>query len=305
VSRKSLRAVAIAGVFAVAPMVSACAAGMHPQSAMPTQLTEGVNASVHQVDIRNAFVLGPDPGQRLAAGGSAPLYAWFVNHAPSPDRLVAVDAPGVAQSVEITGGSIDLPPGRLVSITQAAGTPLPGATASGTPTPGAPAGRTPAPGASASRTPAGRKPVPTVTVTKPVPGRPAPGASTTATPVPGAPTSGTPTPGAPVSGTPAPSAPAGGQNTSRVILKGLTRDFSSGETVRLTFHFQQAGVVTLTVPIEPRQRYYATYAPAPVGASTPTPSGSATPGNGKTPRARPAGAPKPGKQKKASPAPTA
>lgn len=295
-SRTRRRAVAItvAGVFAVAPMVSACGAGRNPQSALPTQLAEGVNASVHQVDIRNVFILGPDPGQRLAAGGSAPLYAWFVNHGSSPDRLVAVDAPGVAQSVEITGGSLDLPPAQLVSTAQAAGTPAQGATASGTPTPG----RTPTPGASAARKPVTRKPVPTVTVTKPVPGRRAPGASATATPVPGAPASGTPTPGA----------PAGGQSASRVILRGLVRDFSGDENVRLTFHFQQAGVVTLTVPIEVRQGYYATYAPAPGGASAPTPapSGSATPGNGKTPRATPAGAPKPGGQKKkASPAPTA
>ncbi|MFB9839027.1 hypothetical protein ACFFNX_43460, partial [Actinoallomurus acaciae] len=115
-SRNSRRALAtaVAGVFAIAPLVTACAAGKHPQSAFPTRLAEGVNASVHAVDVRNAFVLGPAPGQKLAARGDAALYAWFVDNAASPDRLVAAEAPGAAQSVQIAAGALTLPPGQLV-----------------------------------------------------------------------------------------------------------------------------------------------------------------------------------------------
>jgi copper(I)-binding protein len=298
VSRNSCRAILVAGIFAVAPLVSACSTGRHPETMLPSQLSEGINASVHQVDIRNAFILGPEPGRRLAAGDSAPLYAWFVNHASSPDRLLAVEAPGVAESVEIAGGALDLPPGKLVSTAQNAVMPVPGATTSGTPSPAATSHRTPAPGATAHRTPS-----PAATATRSATGTPAPGASSSAPPASGAPTSGMPVP------TPS----AAGQNPSRVILKVLKREFTGGESVRLTLHFQQAGAITMTLPVEPRQSYYATFAPAPGGASTPatTPSAPATPATNKTPGtikkpgATPAGAPKSGRPKTISPRPTA
>jgi copper(I)-binding protein len=251
VSRNSRRAVAtaVAGVFAAAPLVSGCAAGQHPQSSLPTRLTEGVNAAAHQVDIRNAFLLGPAPGQRLAAGGSAPLYAWFVNNDTSPDRLVAAQAPGVAQSVEIAGGAVDLPPNQLVNLVQTAGpqaSPAAPATPSTnptlTPTPKAGKGRAAKPGNS-----------PSAPTRQPS----TPGTSASATPV---------APGAPAAA-PAPS--------SKLILKGLTRAFSGGETVRVTLEFQRAGAVTLDVPVVPRNGYYATYAPAP---AAPAPSATPLPG---------------------------
>ena len=239
-SRNSRRPAAIAGVFAVAPLVSACAAGTHPQSAKPTQLAEGVNAVMNVVYVRNVFMLGPAPGQQLPAGSSAPLYAWFVNKALTPDRLVAVETSGVAQSAEISGGAISLPPGELVRTVQ-----TPGAQA----TPSA----TPAPSKShAAKTAAGRTP------RTPKPGTSAPGAS--ATPA---------TPGAPV----ASAVPASAQ-PSKIVLKGLSQALVPGATVRLILHFQRAGAVTLNVPVTPRSGYYATYSPA---AVPPTTTPSATP----------------------------
>jgi copper(I)-binding protein len=247
VSRNSRRAVAtaVAGVFAAAPLVSGCAAGEHPQSALPTRLVEGVNASAHQVDIRNAFLLGPAPGQRLTAGDSAPLYAWFVNNDTSPDRLVAAEAPGVAQSVEIAGGAVDLPPNKLVNLVQTAPaapvTPTTSPTPTLTPTPKTTKGRAAKPGKSPN-----------------APGRQssAPGISAPAVPA----------------AAPAPS--------SKLILKGLTRAFMGGETVRLTLDFQRAGAITLDVPVVPRNGYYATYSPAPVA---PAPSTTPQPGVSKPP----------------------
>jgi copper(I)-binding protein len=249
VSRNSRRAaaIAVAGVFAVAPLVSACAAGQHPQSALPTQLAEGVNASARLVDVRNTFVLGPQSGQKLAAGASAPLYAWFVNRAASPDRLVAVEAPGVAQSVEIAGGALDLPPSKLINTVE------PPAAAPATPTASASPTATPTPKTSRPAKP-GRTPA-----------KPRTPGATGAT---GA-TGSTGTPGAPATGTPA-APPA---TSSKLILKGLTKAYSGGETVRLTLRFQRAGAVTLNVPVVPRDGAYATYSPAPAPAPTP----SATP----------------------------
>jgi copper(I)-binding protein len=314
VSRYRRRAVAmaIAGAFAVAPLVSACAAGQHPQSVLPTRLTEGVNASVGHVDVRNAFVLGPEPGQRLPVGSSAPFYAWIVNKATTPDRLVGVEAPGWAQSVEIAGGGLSLPPNQLVSTNLPTASPQP----SGVPTPGT--------------SPSG---TPSAPAKKPAPGKPGkPGAPSGAQA--GTPGAGTQSPGAPASTTPTgpavsppPSAPstagtaAGGP---AVILKGLTRELMGGENIRLTLHFQQAGSLTVNVPVVPRADYYATYPPAPSGGTTSTPpgapapgspapgttpGGTATPGASGSPSAGAASpAAKPGKHaraKKASPKPTA
>ncbi len=224
-SRRSV-AIAVAGAFAVAPLVTACAAGRTPQTALPTQLAEGVNASAHLVDIRNAFLLGPEPGKTLPAGGSMPLYVWFVNRATTQDKLVAVDAPGVAQSANVSGGGVALPPGKLVATVQKAGSqPVP-----------PPKTATPLP----SRTPAGAP--------KRLPkGKATPTPSTTL----------------PVAPSPTQTAPPA-QPSSRIVLSGLVKQLMGGETVRLTLHFQQAGVISLDVPIVPRAGSYATYAPAAV-----------------------------------------
>ncbi|MCO5993210.1 RAD23 family protein [Actinoallomurus rhizosphaericola] len=295
-NRRRAVAMAIAGAFAVAPLVSACGAGQHPQSVLPTRLTEGVNASVGHVDVRNAFVLGPDPGQRLPQGANAPFYAYIVDKAGS-DRLVGVDAPGVAQSVQIAGGGIDLPSNQLISLnpqsgSRPAGVPTPGTSPSGTPTPATSPGATATPGASGSPGKAGKKAKP--------------GKSGTATPQ--------STPSSPAASA---SSPAGttGAATPLVILSGLTAPLNGGENIRLTLHFQQAGSLTVTVPVIPRADYYSTYPPAPSGtiATTPTPGApgspttpgaSPTPGASTSPTAGAATPTKHAKAKKASAKPT-
>lgn len=55
-----------------------------------------------------------------------------------------------------------------------------------------------------------------------------------------------------------------------VVLNGLTRPLSGGETVQLVLHFATAGSVALMVPVEPAAYEFATYSPAP----TPTASAS-------------------------------
>jgi copper(I)-binding protein len=133
VSRYSRRmvAVGIAGALSIIPAVSACGAGNDPQTAEPTQLTEGVNVTTKNgVAVRNLFVLGPPPGQQINPGSAATLYGAVVNDSTEgqPDRLVGISAPGVAQTAQIQGGGIDLPYQRLVrlGVTSQAGitTPL-------------------------------------------------------------------------------------------------------------------------------------------------------------------------------------
>ncbi|MBO0831821.1 MAG: hypothetical protein J2P29_07610 [Actinobacteria bacterium] len=60
----------------------------------------------------------------------------------------------------------------------------------------------------------------------------------------------------------------------RVVLQDLTRPLRGGSTVRLVLHFQQAGPVSLEVPVMPRAAQYATFAPPP---AAPSPAAKATP----------------------------
>jgi len=108
-------ALTVAGAVAFAPVMSGCAAGRTPQTAMPTQLTEGINVTVPQrakkpeIDIRNMFVLGPAAGTAAAPGSSVPLYATFINQVQGrPDRLVSVSSPDIT-GAQIAGNAVTLP----------------------------------------------------------------------------------------------------------------------------------------------------------------------------------------------------
>lgn len=81
-----------------------------------------------------------------------------------------------------------------------------------------------------------------------------------------------------------------------VVLTGLTRPLSGGQNVPVTFDFQQAGALTLSLPVEPQSYDYSTYSPPPASpaatpktTATPKASGTATPTA--TPQATPAGSP--------------
>jgi hypothetical protein len=74
----------------------------------------------------------------------------------------------------------------------------------------------------------------------------------------------------------------------KVILNNLTRPLSGSAYVRVIMTFQDAGSVTLLVPVIPRAQYYATFLPAPSPSPTatkhkhqakpsPTPAGTPTP----------------------------
>jgi copper(I)-binding protein len=53
----------------------------------------------------------------------------------------------------------------------------------------------------------------------------------------------------------------------KVVLRGLTSALPSGQTVTVILTFQNAGAVTLTVPVEPRTFYYSSYSPPAPSAS--------------------------------------
>jgi copper(I)-binding protein len=63
----------------------------------------------------------------------------------------------------------------------------------------------------------------------------------------------------------------------RVLLQGLTRTLHGGQYVRMNLNFQNAGHVTMLVPVMPRAAFYVTYSPAPHLAVTPAATPVPTP----------------------------
>ena len=63
--------------------------------------------------------------------------------------------------------------------------------------------------------------------------------------------------------------------TPKVVLRGLTSALTSGPTVTVILTFQNAGALALSVPVEPRTGYYATFSPP---APSARPSKQAKPG---------------------------
>jgi hypothetical protein len=63
----------------------------------------------------------------------------------------------------------------------------------------------------------------------------------------------------------------------RVLLQGLTRTLHGGQYVRMNLNFQNAGHVTMLVPVMPRAAFYVTYSPAPRPVPTAAQSSPAIP----------------------------
>jgi len=80
----------------------------------------------------------------------------------------------------------------------------------------------------------------------------------------------------------------------KVVLQDLTSALPSGHTVPVVLTFQNAGVMTLSVPVEAQSAYYSSYSPPPPSAS---------PGKGAKPGASGAATPSATPSAKASPTP--
>jgi copper(I)-binding protein len=63
----------------------------------------------------------------------------------------------------------------------------------------------------------------------------------------------------------------------KVILTGLMRALQGGSFIRVVMTFQNAGSVTLNVPVVARAQYYSTLSPAPSPTPKPTRAAKATP----------------------------
>ncbi|MCD0449630.1 copper chaperone PCu(A)C [Actinocorallia sp. API 0066] len=132
----------IASIAAATALGGLLLAGCDTQGPEPGSVSPeaGVDGQVGKVDLRDVFVLGGDNGADVPAGGSAPVYLTLVNYPAGgetdgtsgtqgeADTLQSVTSPA-AQSAEIIGGPIPLPPGEDVRIGPAARIVLKGLTA--------------------------------------------------------------------------------------------------------------------------------------------------------------------------------
>ncbi len=96
------------------PVLAGCEAGLNAPTLEFHPASAGVSTVANGITIDNAFVLGPELGSTLPAGGQAG--AFLALTAPSDDRLESVSAPGSAASVKVAGGSVDLPSYQLVDL---------------------------------------------------------------------------------------------------------------------------------------------------------------------------------------------
>ncbi len=96
------------------PVLAGCEAGLNAPTLEYHPASNGVSVVKDGITIDNVFVLGPALGSTLQIGGRASLFAAI--SAENGDRLESVTAPGAASSVEVTGGTINLPQQELVDL---------------------------------------------------------------------------------------------------------------------------------------------------------------------------------------------
>ncbi len=110
---RALPAALLVGVLAI-PAVTGCEAGLDAPTLAFHPAAAGAGATVGDVTISNAFVLGPPLGQQLAAGGQAGVFVSISS--TGGDQLVSVSS-DASSSVKITGGAVSIPANGSANLT--------------------------------------------------------------------------------------------------------------------------------------------------------------------------------------------
>ena len=151
------RAPLVVGALIVAVALAGCGAGQLAQTSSQVAAVAGANASVGDIDVRNATIEFDSAAQGATvypAGADAPLSMTIVNSGADVERLVAASSP-IASSVQISG-RLRIPGGQALRVE---GTPEPMAAPEPTGTATPTATPTAAPAPSPSEVPA--TPLPT------------------------------------------------------------------------------------------------------------------------------------------------
>ncbi|MEU8192682.1 copper chaperone PCu(A)C [Microbispora amethystogenes] len=122
------RAIAVAAFLAAAiPALAACGAGFDANTNVPYAPGEagvlisddgsGQAYGMNGIKIPQAFILGPDSGEQIAAGGSAPIHLTVLNGTGAADQLVGI----VPEEQKATSAKVPSPialePGTLAKTT--------------------------------------------------------------------------------------------------------------------------------------------------------------------------------------------
>jgi copper(I)-binding protein len=97
------------------PVLAGCEAGFSAPTLQFHPANFAANTVKGGIALSNVFVLGPELGGELPAGGQASVFL-SISSQDGNDRLDSVSAPGTAQSVRVTGGSIRVPAQTLVDL---------------------------------------------------------------------------------------------------------------------------------------------------------------------------------------------
>ncbi len=101
-------------VAVLVPALAGCEAGLNAPTLEFHPASVGETTTVDGIAIDNAFVLGPQLGAVLPAGGQAGVFLSL--SAQSDEQLTAVSAPGTASSVRLVHGPVNLGAYTLVDL---------------------------------------------------------------------------------------------------------------------------------------------------------------------------------------------
>lgn len=238
-----------AAMIAVLPLASGCASGQEAATITKPSIAEGDGANLGDIQVRNAHIAPPlDPTGRYRQGESVSLYVTIVNRGVEDDALVSATSP-VATDVRLVPAAQARPARPTLTAT-----PSPADEPAEHTEPSAgDDGEHTEPSASAE---AGGADSASPTASASATASAAAGDDTTATPAAAA-------TGAPATTTVALPLPV--PNTSNVPLLenspvalqlvGLTEPLRDGEVIEVELRFENAGSVTLQVPVSTGEYY--------------------------------------------------
>ncbi|WP_157620015.1 hypothetical protein [Saccharothrix sp. NRRL B-16348] len=221
-----------------------CSAGQVTQTDTQVAVVNGANGQVGDIAVRDAQFLFPVAHGSYEEGDDAPIVVVIANNGTGVDKLLGVTSEFSAPA-EITGDTRLEPSSAVVGEAEQGDT---GSHATTTTKSAASSSPSDSHGSSDSH-------ASTTTATTTTPSGSVTTTTTTGTATSG---SGTSVSGPPTTGTKLPSsADPTEPGVVKIVLKGLKKPLRPGETIRVTFLFEQAGEVTLELPIgatpEPRQ----------------------------------------------------
>ena len=107
------RRLLVGAIAILVPALAGCEAGLNAPTLEFHPASNGYSTVANGIDIDNAFVLGPPLNGALPAGGQAGVFL-SLSAQDNNDKLLSASAPGVASSVQLLTGPVELSQGALV-----------------------------------------------------------------------------------------------------------------------------------------------------------------------------------------------